>query len=706
MTEYDNADDMDDDNDSDLIDEIQKNIYEWYSYFGINYENGENDKQFTLMTQWSNSEQESITRLGLPYLQFNKLYDTCKKIISDARLISPSLQVRSKQYVSPDDDEANIDMQKRINIMQNFLRNLAYNSQAQIAYQTAFENAIYSGYGAIHIEYEYEDAKSFDRKITVKAVPVAEKAFFDPIAATPTKTDGNFCGVYYTVDKGVFEKIYPDIKYPESFPDDSPQFFYWEDVGAETITIVDYYCKKWVRKSLVLLDNGVTVEKEKLKEYEEMMAEQGLPAPSVVDEREADDFEIWHYKCIRDTILEKNLFPSKILPVIYMDGDSYIWRGQQYTQSFVRQAIDAQRFLNYTGLAIAQGLKNARKEQFLVTADMVKGYEYIWQNPELYQGALMHNWDTKAGKPEKLPPCEIPQSLYQNYERAGRDIQSILGVYDAALGAPTAEISGTAINAKAQQGHKAAGVFRDNLLRAIEDSGRCILSMVPSVYDTERTISLLKHDGTSDTARINEMMPDGSVKNDLREDIFDLSVEAGASYEVQKQTALDLLTKLVAVNPQTFPLVADIMADNMDIINRPQLVERLRTLVPPNILAKEKGEPPPPPPPPTPPSPQDQLKQAELQLKQQKMQSEQMIDERKLQLEQQRLGMDAEKNQLEKFKIQEEAREANQRAHIDNTKAIAEMYRAEVQSQSQSQGANIDNIRRLAELTGRMTTDM
>lgn len=700
---YDAEYDIDDtDDERDFIDEIQKNIYEWYSYFGINYTNGENDKQFALMTQWNDAEQESITRLGLPYLQFNKLYDTCKKIIADGRLITPSLQIRSKKYVSSDDDQANVEMQKRLNVMQNFLRNLAYNSQAQVAYQIAFENAIYSGYGAVKIDYEYEDAKSFDRKISVKAVPIAEKAFFDPVSMSPTKTDGNFCGVYTTIDKRLFEKLYPDIKYPESFPDNSPQFFHWEDVGADTITLVDYYCKKWRRVKLYLLDNGITIESEKLKEYEEMLEELGLPAPAIVDERDADDYIIMHYKAIRGNILEKNEFPSKILPVIFVDGDSYYYNGVQYTQSFIHQAIDAQRFLNYTGLAIAQGLKNARKEQYMATSEMVKGYEKNWQNPELYQGALLYNYDSKAGKPDKLPPSEIPQSLYQNYERASNDIQSILGVYDATLGAPTAEISGTAINAKAQQGNRAAGIFRDNLIRAIEEVGRCILSMIPNVYDTERTVSLLNQDGTSATARINEQMPDGSVKNDIREDVFDLSVEAGSSYETQKQTALDLLIKLVSVNPQIFPLVADLIADNIDILNRPQLVERLRSLVPPNIIAKEKGEPPPPPPPPPPPSPQEQQAMAELQLKQQQMQADNAIEQQKLDIERQHLQISQEQNEIDKYKTQVEAEDARLRAHIDNAKAIAEIYRAELQSQN----SKLDSASRLLELTNKMTSGM
>jgi hypothetical protein len=693
-------DDDDPQTNEEFLEQAKKNIYSWYDYFAVNYQTGNNDKQFALMIQWNSNEQEEIIRLGLPSLQFNKLYDFCKKIIGEARDITPTLQVRSKKYVSDTDDASNLDLQQRINLMQNFLRALAYNSESQIAYETAFENAIYCGYGAIHIKYEYEDSTSFDRKIRVAAVPISEKAFFDPSATNPTKSDGEFCGVYYNVDKSLFKKLYPDIPFPVGFPENTPNYFGWEE--DDTITIVDYYYKDWFKKSLILLDNGQVIEDSELDDYLELCAENNLPIPTISDRREADDNKIMHCKMIKDHILERNDHPSKVLPVIYEDGDSYIYQGNQYTQSFIHHAIDAQRFLNYTGIAIAQGLKNARKEQYMATPAMIKGYDYQWQRPELYQGALMYNFDPKAGKPDKLPPSEIPQSLYQNYERANDDIQSILGIYNANLGAPTSEISGVAINAKVQQGNFGASVYRNNLIRSIEQVGRAILSMIPTVYDTERSVSLLAQDGKSTVARINQRTANGDIKNNVTEEIFDLAIEAGASYEAQKQTALDLLLKLLSIAPQAFPLVADLVADNLDIINRPQMVERLRTLVPAAIIAKEKGEAPPPPPPPAspPPDPAAQAKMMQAQVQQQKNQSESQIQNRKLDIEEQKLASELHRNDIAQQQQTTNAQDSQSMAHVRNLQAIAEMYRTSVESKNSTR----DSMANLLATTHRITS--
>lgn len=667
------TDDEDENIDAAILDEAKKNIYAWYTFFAMNYEKAENDKQFTLLTQWNTQEQEEIVRLNLPTLQFNKLYDFTKKIIGEARNITPSLQVRSKKYVSSKNDDENLQLQNSINIIENLIRATAYDSQAQLAYQTAFANAIYCGYGAIHIKYDYEDSMTFNRVAKVEGVTVAERAFFDPTATTPCKTDGDYAGIYYDVDRRTFKHMYPNIQYPSSFPEDVPRYFTWDT--EQTITIVDYYKKEWFKRKLVLLANGEALTEEDYNRYSLEMELLGQPMPEIVDERDSDDYEIWHYKMINGHVLESSKHPSKILPVIFVDGDSFMFRGLQYTQSFVRHAIDAQRFLNYTGIAIAQGLKNTRKEQFIGTPTNIKGYEKYWQRPELYQGILLANPDPKTGMPTKLPPSEIPSSLYQNYERAEMDIQSILGLYNANLGAPTAETSGIAINAKKQQGQFAAAVYRDNLIRAQEEVARAFLSMIPVIYDTERTVTLIQADGTSSAVQINQRMPDGSIKNDITGNYYDIVIEAGANYADQKQAALELLVNLVKANPSVFPLVADLIADNMDIENRPQLVERLRTLVPPAILAKEKGEKAPPPAP-TPPNPQVIESQNKVKIAALNNQ----IANRKLDLQQSQLILDGRDQNIDILKTAADDHAQDYMAQQKHLEALAEMYRAGVDS--------------------------
>ena len=55
-----------------------------------------------------------------------------------------------------------------------------------------------------------------------------------------------------------------------------------------------------------------------------------------------------HYRMIRDRIIDFSEWPSRQLPIPFVDGDSYYIEGRQYTKSFIHEARDAQKCVNYS----------------------------------------------------------------------------------------------------------------------------------------------------------------------------------------------------------------------------------------------------------------------------------------------------------------------------------------------------------------------
>ena len=111
------------------------------------------------------------------------------------------------------------------------------------------------------------------------------------------------------------------------------------------------------------------------------------------------------------------------------------------------------------------------------------------------------------------------------------------------------------------------------------------------------------------------------------------------------------MTQAMAAYPQAFPLIADLYAAQLDVQFMPQMTERLKNLVPPQILAKEEGKQLPP----QPPSPQEQMMQQEQMMKQQEMKNKMAdvqikaqkleLDKQQAQIDQARLLLDAQKMQ-------------------------------------------------------------
>jgi hypothetical protein len=460
--------------------------------------------------------------------------------------------------------------------------------------------------------------------------------------------------------------------------------FQWQT--KDTINVRDEYVKEWFPLTICLLSNGMSVSEAEWEEAQEVHQKQldivqgsivsriiqnGIP--KLVSKRLTQDYKIMHYRMIRNCIIEWSEWPSRQLPILCVDGDSYYIEGRQYTKSFVHEARDAQKCVNYFNSEIAAEVKNRRREQWLGTPDNISGYEQEWRNPELQMGMLRAKPDPKTGMmPMKQQPWDLSPALMANAQRATQDIKEIVGFSE------TEELAGRDMSGKARrerklEGGMAAYVYFDNLNQAIEQAGRIVNDLLPYVVGhDERHMTVTKPDGKTASVIFNHMQKDGDLKNVLLQGDFDVEIDTGPSFAVQKEVALEFLQQSITAFPQAFPLIADLWAKNLDVQFMPQMVERFKTMVPPAILAKEDGLPPPP----QQPDPQQMMMQQEMQLKQAEMQMKQA----ELQNKQQQLALDAQQHQMDQERLRQDAvkmiadiQKDNSKHEVEKARLIAEL---------------------------------
>jgi hypothetical protein len=215
-----------------------------------------------------------------------------------------------------------------------------------------------------------------------------------------------------------------------------------------------------------------------------------------------------------------------------------------------------------------------------------------------------------------------------------------------------------------------------------------ILDLLPVVYgDDERHMVLTKADGKTRSIVLNKKQDDGTIENELSAGDYDIEIDAGPSFAIQKEIALEFLQDTLQANPQAFNLVADIWAKNLDVQFMPQLAERFKTLVPPEILAKEAGEPPPPPPPPPPEAmmaqQQMQMQAQEMKLKQQKIQMEGQDQAAQLAERARELQIREDKHQLEKLELLLKARELQDNMSTNKTDHAIDLHKTELNYNAQ-----------------------
>jgi hypothetical protein len=659
----------------DILERSGKHMNTWNSYFNENIVRGKDDMNFVLRDQWTAVERSEFSRLFKPAMTFNKLYDPIKKIVGEQRKNKPDLLVRSLTGKAKQD---------QIDMRADLVRTISYQSQSDLVYQSAFKSALLMGFGAFQIILDYETPKSFNRTIRLEMIPDPIRCSWDPTALKPHKGDGNFCSRNYVFTRDQFFATYPYISDPVSYIDPYMLLdFQWQT--RDTIIVNDYFEKEWYPLIVYKLSNGMGVTEDEWEHMEKAFAKQmeivgdanvreilRKEKPQIVSQRQTQDYQIMHYRMIRNQIIEFSEWPSKQLPIPFVDGDSYYIEGRQYTKSFIHEARDAQKCTNYLGSEIIADVKNRRREQWIATPDNIIGYEQQWRNPETQLGVMMAKPDPKTGAmPAKQAPWDLSPALMANFQRSGQDIREILG-FSENEALQGRDMSGKARRERKLEGSMSAYVYFDNLNQAIAQGGRIILDLLPYVIgEDERHMVVTKSDDKTQSMIFNQKnQQTGELDNKLEPGEYDIEIDSGPSFAVQRETSLEYFQQMVGVNPQVFNLIADLWAGNLDIEQVAKVKERLTNLVPPEIIAKEEGKQLPP----KPPNPQEMMLKQEMELKQamvQEKQGELKIKEEKLKIEQ-------EKNQLAQVELMLKAQKAQQDATLDVYNHVSEIERTKI----------------------------
>lgn len=648
-------------NEQEVLTQAGKHMNVWMGYFNENIVRGKDDVNFVIRDQWTAVERSEFTRLFKPAMTFNKLYDSVKKIAGEQRKNKPDLIVRSLTGKAT---------QEQINLRADLVRTISYQSQNDLVYQTAFKSALMMGFGAFQIMLDYESPMSFNKSIRYDLISDPTRTVFDPTALKPHKGDGNFCARYYIFTRDEFFATYPYVTDPVSFIDPYMLLdFQWQT--RDTITVADYFVKEWFPLIIYKLSDGRVVTEDEWEEVQKDFRKQKeitkdsvveriveKDEPKIVGKRQTQDYRIMHYRLIRNQIIDFSEWPSKQLPIIFVDGDSYYIEGRQYTKSFIHEARDAQKCVNYFGSEIAAEVKNRRREQWLGTPDNIIGYEQDWRNPELQMGILRAKPDPKTGQmPTKMPAWDLSPAIMQNFQRATQDIREILG-FSETEALQGRDISGKARRERKLEGSMSAYVYFDNMNQAVEQGGRVVNDLLPYIIGSdERKMVISKRDGKTETITLNKKQEGEKILNDIGLGDFDVEINTGPSFAVQRDVALEFMQETMAANPQVFPLIADIWASQLDVQFMEQMKDRLKTLVPPEVLAKEEGKELPP----QGPNPQQQMMQMEIQARQAEIQNKMA----EVQLKAEKLKLEQEKNELDKAELMLNAQKVQEQSQLN-----------------------------------------
>ncbi len=533
-----------------------------------------------------------------PCLTMNRLPQHIRQVTNDQR------QNRPSGKVIPADDHADIQVAE---ILDGMVKHIEYISDADVAYDTACENQVTYGEGYIRLLTEYCDDDSFDQDIKIGRVRNSFSVYMDPTIQDPCGSDAKWCFITEELLQDEYERQFPDaspISSLQTLGVGDQSLSQW--ISQNTVRIAEYFYIDFVRKTLNLWPGNVTTYAGTPQDRAMVMAYGGRPLRS----REVDVRQVKWCKTNGYEILESRDWAGKFIPVVRVVGNEYEIEGRLYVSGIVRNAIDAQRLLNYWTSQEAEMLALAPKAPFIGYGGQFEGYENQWKTANVNNWPYLEvNPDVTDGAgrvlplPQRAAPPLAQTGLIQAKMGAIEDIKATTGQYDSSLGATSNERSGKAIMARERQADTGTYHYVDNLARAVRYITRQIVDLIPKIYDTERVARIVGADGETSMVKINPGQPepvreiaDPQNPQVVIEKIYnpgvgkyDVCVTTGPSYMTKRQESLDAMGEILKGNPQLWQVAGDLFVKHMDWPGAQEMAARIAKTIDPKLLNDDES---------------------------------------------------------------------------------------------------------------------
>ena len=656
------------------LQEHKKMVEAWHQYWRYNNERFWEFTKFVCATSLSSSDIATLNTLDKPTVQFNILEAMVSKLRSQFSSQEPGFEVRAADGVPL--EALTEEFVKTEEIIEGYLRAIFDDATNDGLQSNIHTDQLIGGFSALWVRTDYVNEMSFEQNIKVERVFDPTMTFFDPLARASHKGDGNYCGMLIPYTKERFVKEYGeeaarDIKFMKGAELEGFGWSY-QSQDQDIILVAYLFEKKFKKKKIVKLSNGHVVPLEQYERLIELWDVIEQP-PVILEQRETSIETIVHYQFCETKELYYAETDYKYLPIIFVDGNSVLIKGdsstaqtgssaestgvsvQQMTRPYVYHAKDAQRAKNFAGQTMMAEIENMVMHKFMVAVEAIpEDYQEAYKNPQQANVLVYNTFDEKTR--ERLdPPREIqrtptPPIVESTFMNSDMTIQMSLGSHELQSAVNQKDLSGIAIQQGALQTDGAAGPYLINYIKAWNRLGQIVVDLIPKYYVTPRSLPVIKKDGKRAYEMINDKRSEESISMNYDPNTLQVKVEAGVNSAVQKQIALDQLIRMSSSNEQFNAFMNQyglpIFLDNLDIRGIDHLKAKAEEFIEQQQkMAQEASQK---------PDPVEMEMQAIQQIEMAKVQQRAQEAEGKLAIQSAQLALDKEKADLEFVKLMSE----------------------------------------------------
>jgi hypothetical protein len=544
------------------------------------------DTDFVGGDQWEPKALAKRKKAKRPILTWNRLQTFVAAVCNDGRENKPSIRITAMDGGSKQTAE----------FLQDRIRHIEYESDADTSYDTAREHQVVSGRGFIRVSTEYAPGKSFEQRACIEPIDNQFSVLFDPQAKKYDRRDADWCFVFSTLSRDAYER-----KYGKNTVASAANYFAggdnpapdWIGIGAngEQIQVAEYWLKEYSKRTICLLEDLTVV-------YEEEMT--GKESSPVMDTREEDVVKVCQYIIDGVEIHDETEFPVPYIPIVPVWGKQMVIRGQRRNYSLVRFAKDPQRLVNLYVSNIAEQIAQMPKTPYIGAVGQFLGREEEWkelnEDPRAFVQYVPKDVNGNPLPPPSRVVNEPPiQALTLGLNQATDAIKAAMGIFDAALGAQSNETSGLAIERRKKESDVANFHFPDNEARSRKHVGRILLALIPILDRNKTEVPTRAEDGKTKLVKVNRVYRDDktgqNVIHNLDQGNYEPAISTGPSYTSQRQQANDAYAQIAAADKNFMTFAGDLYFRTSDMPGADQIADRYEKMLPPQLKpAPPEGE--------------------------------------------------------------------------------------------------------------------
>ena len=529
--------------------------------------------------QWDENAIER--RKDRPRYTLNRVAGALDQVNGDQRQNRTQIKVRPQ--TGGKKDIAKIKM--------GLARSIENISDAQSIYDIAFDETITSGFGGWRVLTQFTDDDSFEQEIVIAPIKsAASSLYFDNAAEKYDRRDAMWAFYIKDIPEANFKKEFPNASVSDF---SQSQYFSGACNGwfrENVVRVAEYWRVDMVDTEIALLSDGRTID---LKEEKAVLDELAAKDITILKTRKSKKRKVESFIMNGAEILEGPMpWAGKYIPLVPVYGRTYNIQGKNYVRGMVRIAKDPQRIYNYATSTAIEATALTPKDPIWITPKQAKGHTQQLKTFNTTNSPFMlYNPDPEIpGPPGRTGAPAVQQSLIQQQTQASMDVYATTGIQPPSLGLNPEMQSGKAIIAQQKMGDRSTFVFSDNLHKSIKFTGDILEDLTPKIYDTQRVVTVLNFDGTTENVDINvasldefnqpikdEQTGEVVIVNDLSAGKYETYVEAGPSFTTLRDESAQQLIDLATGSPRFEAVATDLIAKNLNILESEELTQRIRT---------------------------------------------------------------------------------------------------------------------------------